>query len=328
MFATHLGSLPGTDFRAAVRLVRDRLGRADLPELPARGVGAQLVGRGASLLDGLAVDLQPAGWRLTDHPGRDQRRALALFRRDLDDLEEECSTFAGPAKLSVAGPWTLAAGVELARGELVLADAGATRDLAASLASGLADLVGELRRRFPAASWTVQLDEPSLPAVSSGALRTASGFGRHRAVDESVIGGGLTAVASAVAAAGAQVALHCCAPGLQLQWLERAGIGTVALDVALLTDHDLAALAGWLESGNQVWWGVQPTQVPDLVLSRDQLVATHRRVVDRLGLDPVVVDERSAVSPACGLAGWSEGTVPRVFDSLVWLAEAALESTT
>jgi methionine synthase II (cobalamin-independent) len=328
MFATHLGSLPGTDFRAAVRLVRDRLGRADLPELPARGVGAQMIGRSASVLDGLAVDLQPAGWRLTDHPGRDQRRARALFRRDLDDLEEECSTFAGGAKLSVAGPWTLAAGIELPRGELVLADVGATRDLAGSLASGLTNLVDELRRRFPAAAWTVQLDEPSLPAVHAGALRTASGYGRHRAVDEATVGQGLAVVASAVVAAGAEVAVHSCAPGMQLEWLERAGIGTVALDVGLLADRDLEALGSWLESGRQVWWGVQPTQLPDHVLSRDELLATHRRIVGQLGLDPVVVDERSAVSPACGLAGWSAGAVSRVFDSLVWLAEAAPDLTT
>ncbi|MGJ6979347.1 methionine synthase [Aestuariimicrobium soli] len=324
-FATHLGSLPGENYPAAVGLVADSFEQLAVPELPARGVGAHLLGRTAALLSGLAVDLQPAGWRLTDHAGADQRRALALFRRDLDDLEERAHDRAGTAKLSVAGPWTLAAGLDLPRGELVIADRGAARELAASLGEGLSSLVGELRRRFPGLTWTLQLDEPSLPAVHAGSVATSSGYRRHRAVDEAVIGHHLRLVADAVTAAGATVALHSCAPGIDLEWLIRGGIDTVALDVGTLTDGDLDALSGWIEAGRTVWWGVQPTHQPDRVLGRDALLDGHRRLVRRLGIDPQLVASRSAFTPACGLAGWSAATVPQVFSNLTWLAETVDE---
>ena len=53
-----------------------------LPELPARGVGADLVGRTAALLVDLPVEVQPSGWRLSDRPGRDHHRAVDHLRRD------------------------------------------------------------------------------------------------------------------------------------------------------------------------------------------------------------------------------------------------------
>ena len=46
--ATGIGSLPGTDVREALRMVRDTLGDGHLPylpELPARGPGADIIGR-------------------------------------------------------------------------------------------------------------------------------------------------------------------------------------------------------------------------------------------------------------------------------------------
>jgi hypothetical protein len=107
-----------------------------LPELPARGPGADLIGRAAGLLVDLPVDLQPSGWRLVDRPGVDLRRARDLLARDLDALEEVAEGYAGPLKVQVAGPWTLAATVERPRGDRVLADHGARRELAQALAEG------------------------------------------------------------------------------------------------------------------------------------------------------------------------------------------------
>jgi len=94
-----VGSLPGADIRAAVRLVVDVAADAGadlihLPELPARGAPASITGRGVGLLVDLAADLQPAGWRLTGGGvsaaggGHDQRRARSLLAQDLDALEE------------------------------------------------------------------------------------------------------------------------------------------------------------------------------------------------------------------------------------------------
>ena len=89
--ATGIGSWPGTDLREALRTVRDLLaedGLPYLPEAPARGPGADLIGRTAGLLVDLTVDLQPSGWRFVDRPGHDARRTSSLWRQDLDDLAE------------------------------------------------------------------------------------------------------------------------------------------------------------------------------------------------------------------------------------------------
>jgi hypothetical protein len=181
--ATGVGSLPGTDPREAVRTVLGLLGDLPfLPELPERGPHADLVGRSTALLVDLPVDLQPTGWRLVGRPSRDGRRAADLLARDLDALEEAASSAPPPAlKVACAGPWTLAASVELTRGDKVLADPAAVDDLAQSLAEGLLRQLQDLHARLPDTRLVLQLDEPSLPAVLAGRVRTASGFGTLRA---------------------------------------------------------------------------------------------------------------------------------------------------
>ena len=182
--STGIGSWPGTDIRDAIKIAFAECPDLPyLPELPARGAYAGLIGRSTALLAGLAVDLQPAGWRLADGSGRDHRLALSTLRSDLDELEEQAQGYAGPVKYAVAGPWTLAATVERPRGDRVLADHGARRELGQSLAEGLADLVAEMRRRLPETQPVVQLDEPLLPTVLAGGVATASGFSRHRTVE-------------------------------------------------------------------------------------------------------------------------------------------------
>ncbi|MEB0161031.1 hypothetical protein QN405_25765, partial [Pseudomonas sp. AH2 (2023)] len=86
----------------------------------------------------LTVDLQPAGWRLVGDgaPGVDHRRTRSLLAQDLDAVKEQAQEWEGPFKTQVAGPWTLAATVEKPRGDRVLSDHGARRDLAESLAEG------------------------------------------------------------------------------------------------------------------------------------------------------------------------------------------------
>ena len=182
--ATGIGSMPGEDFREAVRLVLGELpDLPHLPELPARGATAGMTGRAAALVAELGFDLQPAGWRLTDAPGVDHRRARSLLAQDLDVLEEQTQGYAGPLKLQVAGPWTLASTVEKPRGDKVLSDVGARRDLAQALAEGVRDHLADVRRRVPGAELLLQVDEPALPLVLAGRVPTASGFHRHRSVD-------------------------------------------------------------------------------------------------------------------------------------------------
>ena len=97
-----------------------------LPELPARGPYAETIGRSTAFLAGLAADLQPAGWRLTDASGRDHRLAISTLRADLDLLEEHAQGYQGTIKLSVAGPWTMAAMMERARGGDTIPPRGST----------------------------------------------------------------------------------------------------------------------------------------------------------------------------------------------------------
>lgn len=136
--ATGIGSLPGTDIVEAVKLVFGELPELPfLPELPERGPGADMLGRSAGLLVELPVELYAARWRLAARPGRDARRIADLRERDLDTLTEQATGFQGLLKIQSAGPWTLATNLEMRSGGPILRDAGAVRDLTASLAEGL-----------------------------------------------------------------------------------------------------------------------------------------------------------------------------------------------
>jgi len=302
--ATGVGSLPGTDAEAALRTVLDELpDLPHLPELPERGPGADLVGRGAALLLDLHVDLQPAGWRLVDRPGRDERRARDLLERDLDVLAEVAARWSGPFKVQVAGPWTLAAALELTRGNRALADEGAVRDLGASLREGVAAHLMDVSRRLPGARLVVQVDEPALPAVLAGLLPTASGFGRLPAVPEP---DATEALRRLVAAAHpAYPVVHCCANDAPVPLLRAAGFRGVSVDTATLTratDDDLGAA---VEADVTLLLGLVPTADPVLSDLTDT-VAPVRSLWRRLGLSADALRERVAVTPACGLAGAGE----------------------
>ncbi|GAA1508816.1 methionine synthase [Nocardioides humi] len=311
--ATGVGSFPGDDqrdFDEALAIVlgelaADERGLPFLPEVPGRGATAGLTGRTLGLVAELDADLQPEGWRLTGTSGAppvDQRRARSLLAQDLDALEERAAGHTGPVKVQVAGPWTLAATVERPRGDKLLADHGARRELAQALAVAVTDHLADLRRRLPVASELVlQLDEPALPAVLAGRVPTASGFGKHRTVHPPEASEALSWVLAAAAEAGATPWVHCCAPDVPIGLLRGAGARGVMLDLDLLDadGHDASAEA--LEAGETVVLGVVPTTGP---LPGDKvLVERVLRWLDLLGLDPERVGGGLVVSPACGLAG-------------------------
>src|SRR5690242_3325262 len=180
--------MPGDDAREAAKTVTGSFEDFPfLPELPARGPGADMIGRTAGMLVELYARVEPSGWRFGDRPGRDTKRARAWLGEDLDALEEFTQGYEGPLKVQAVGPWTLAASVELHRGEAALRDPGACRDLAASLVEALTAHLAGLRRRVPGARPVLQLDEPSLTAVLRGQVRTASGYRTHRVVDRAVV---------------------------------------------------------------------------------------------------------------------------------------------
>lgn len=313
MRATGIGSFPGEeqrDFDEALAVVLGELATDErdlpfLPEVPGRGAPAGMIGRTLGLVSELDADLQPGGWRLTGTSGApavDQRRARSQLGQDLDTLEDSASEHAGPFKVQVTGPWTLAATVERPRGDKLLADHGARRDLAQALALAVADHLADLRRRLPRASELIlQLDEPALPAVLAGAIPTASGFGRHRTVHPPEVSDALGWVIEAAIDAGATPWVHCCAADAPLGLLRGAGARGLLVDLALLDaeGHDGAAEA--LEAGGTVVLGVVPTS--EAGIGDKELVERVLRWLDMLGLDLERLSGSLAVSPACGLAG-------------------------
>ncbi len=311
--ATAVGSMPGTDYAEAVRLVLGELpDLPHVPELPGRGVTAGMTARGLAVVEGLAADLQPAGWRLTDASGVDHRRARSLLAQDLDTVEELAHDYAGSFKTQVAGPWTLAATVEKPRGDKVLSDHGARRELAQALAEGVRHHLGDLRRRLRGVDrWIVQVDEPALGAVVAGQVPTASGYGRHRSVDLPEASTHLEWVVAAIADAGGEAWVHACAP--QTPWSLVAGTGVEGLsaDLDMLGPADLDTFAEALEAGRSVALGVVPATDPETVPSDARITERVQRWLDMLGLDPEVVGDRLVVTPTCGLAGATPGWADR-----------------
>jgi hypothetical protein len=304
--ATGVGSMPGTDQAQAMAVILGELPDIPhLPELPARGVGADMIGRAAAMLVDVPVETTPGGWRLAARPGRDQRRAAGLLSADMDAAQEVAGDWTGPFKVQACGPWTLAATLELPRSQNpALADPGAVADLTASLAEGIAAHVAEIRGRIPGATVLLQLDEPALPGVLAGSVPTASGLNRVGAVDTTVTSAGLRAVLDAAAVFGL---VHCCARRVPFRILNEAGARAVSVDLSLLRgEEEQDALAEVVEAGLGILAGVvqiserRPGGAPPKPSETGQGVLDlwHRMGIGVKGLDRQVV-----LTPACGLAG-------------------------
>ncbi|MFN2559862.1 MAG: methionine synthase [Jatrophihabitans sp.] len=305
---TGIGSLPGTDPADAAALVFGELpDLPHLPELPERGAGGDMIGRTAALLVDLPVELVPSGWQIAAHPGRDLRRASDLLARDLDALQNAAGGYSGALKLQAAGPLTLAAAVELRTGHKVVSDAGALRDLTESLAEGLAGHLADAAARLPGAPLVLQLDEPSLPAVLAGEIRTPSGYGTVRALDRQVVEQSVRTVLG-VAPPGGRV-VHSCAAGTPIGLLTAAGADAVGVDASLLGVPDYDALGEAVEAGVALWLGVVPATDSDVTLDRAR--GPIRRMWSELGFDPELLATTVVATPTCGFAGASPGYVRR-----------------
>jgi methionine synthase II (cobalamin-independent) len=313
--ASGVGSWPGDDATAYAEAVRIVLGEAPdlpyLPELPARGAPAGMVGRTLAVIGDLGFDLQPAGWRLTAAAGIDHRRARSLLAQDLDQLEEQAQDVRGTLKVQLAGPWTLAATVEKPRGDKVLSDHGARRELAHALAEGVAAHLTDVRRRVAADRVIVQVDEPALPAVLAGQVPTASGFGKHRSVHPPEASAALEVV---LAAAGEEPWVHCCAADAPWTLVRGAGARGISADLAVLGADALDVVAEALEAGDRVALGLVPALDPEAPPDASTLTERVLRLLDMLGLDPEEVSPRLVVTPACGLAGASAAWARRATD--------------
>ncbi|MDQ0686427.1 MULTISPECIES: methionine synthase [Streptomyces] len=318
--ATGVGSLPGGDAREAAKTATGSF--EDFPflaELPARGPGADMIGRSAGLLVELYARVEPSGWRLGDRPGRDTKRARSWLREDLDALEEHTQGYEGQLKVQAVGPWTLAAALELRSGEAALSDPGACRDLAGSLAEGLRLHLAEVRRRVPGAHVVLQLDEPSLTAVLRGHVRSASGYRTHRAVDRQVVEGTLRDVVGVHG--DGPVVVHSCAPDVPFALLRRSGAAAVSFDFSLLTERDDDVIGEAVEAGTRLFAGVVPGVDAPLSDPAGSVMGV-RTLWRRLGLRPGLLAEAVTLTPSCGLAGASPGYARRALAHCVRAARS------
>ena len=321
---TGVGSMPGEDVRESLRVIRGEVGDfAFVPELPARGPHAGMIGRAPGRA-GRARGRPAARWlALGVGSGSDFRRARSLLAQDLDVAEEMLADHAGPLKVQVTGPLTLAAHVERARGDKLVADHGARRELAESLAEGLHDARG--RRPPPvrrAEQIVVQVDEPRITAVLGGGVPTASGFGRHRTVHAArgrraaAPGGGRDH------GAGARPVVHSCAADVPVALLAGAGFTAISFDLGLAEPDDTWSES--FEAGTDLWPGVVPSM--DAEVTDADLRSRLERFFDRLGFDEDAYAHRTVVTPTCGLAGASPAWARRALSLAQGVAGASAHS--
>ena len=285
-------------------MVGELLSLPHLVELPARGVGADMIGRAGALLIDIAIDTTPRGYRLAARPGAVSRRARSFLDEDIDAMEEawERAGLRGAErtmKVQAPGPVTLAAQLELAGGHRAITDPGALRDLTSSLAEGIALHRAEVARRLQSPV-VVQLDEPSLPAALAGRLTGVTALTPVHPVDETAV---VDLLDECVAAAGAQVAVHCCAAGVPWEALRRSKIQAVGIDWSVVDQSSLDGMGEFVDSGATAVLGIVPTTAPERRPSAEQLAETVAALTDRLGFPRQLLAERIGVTPACGLAG-------------------------
>lgn len=190
-----------------------------------------------------------------------------------------------PVKLQLTGPVTLG---------LALVDAGAPVDVAFEVAAAAVRAEGEavvdlFRRRLPAASLVVFLDEPGLTATLP--------IDGEAAVD-------LLSSALAVLEDDAVTGVHCCGP---TDWRLATAAGATILSMPVERESVLAsasAINTHLDRGGWIAWGAVPTNEP-LGTDADRLWRRLSSVwcdLVRAGCDPIRLRQQALVTPACGLA--------------------------
>lgn len=326
--ATALGPWPGSDPAEAIRTIRGELGDPHLPflpELPARGVGSDAAGRTGSLLVDLDIDVQPYGWRLVDRPGKDSRRAASALATDINILADVAGAedvSATELKLQLMGPLTLAASLHLHNGERALLDYGARRDIAESLAAGVAEHLRKVSAAVPEARIVVQVDEPDIAAVMAGTIPTASGYRTLRSVRGEEVTGAWRLVIDALKAAGA-VETVISVPEIEapIDRILAAGADGVAVPLRALTTRQWEQLAGAVESGKRLWAGALPTEDPGAVLPRTAaIVESIWKPWRQLGLQASGLSGLR-VTPSTGLEGFTPAAARAVLTKLTHVAD-------
>lgn len=308
---TAVGSFPGTNVREIVAVIAGEIpGLPVLPELPARGPGADMIGRTGALLGRLssafALTTTPTGWRIDSSVSgalpKAMRVAGAWLGEDLDAFEERFRDLDGPVKVQLAGPFTMASSIELVSGERLLADAGAVRELVAATEMAAAEIVANIQRRVPGAQVWCQFDEPLLDRVVSGQIRRVATRSTIDVPDH-VVTRGLAALADIEQAVA--VGVHSCASRPPIHQLSEAGFDFISCDLTVIADRREevrraleSQLAQYVEAGGQLIAGVDA--------EADQLrtrIGALEQWASRTGIDLTGVASQVKLTSPCGLAG-------------------------
>jgi hypothetical protein len=275
------------------------------------------------MLEELAVDVQPFGWRLVDRPGKDSRRAASALATDINILADVAGAEDRPAaeiKVQLVGPLSLAAGLHLHNGERALLDYGARRDLAASLAAGVGLYLSRVSAAVPGARLVVQVDEPDIASVLAGTIPTSSGYRTLRAVPVSEARESWRLVLEALRAAGAaEVVIAVPEIEAPFEQILAAGADGVAVPLKALTSRQWEQLAGAVESDKRLWIGALDTTGNSLPKVADCVEAVWRPW-RQLGL-PATALSSVRVTPSSGLAGQTPAVATAVLGRLTQLAD-------
>jgi hypothetical protein len=290
---TGVGSLPHRDASAAAAFSMSEHDVMVVPSLPRRSPAESMIAQGVVGIPGvmvgqygsIAVDvrrLDPADEVATD-VGRD---GFVGFRTFLS-AASAAGADGRPVKWQLVGPVTLG---------LALVRAGAPADVAFDVAvnavrAHVRTLAEEVAAALPSSTQIIVLDEPSLVELLAPSFPLAP----EPAVD---------LVSSALAAAepyGA-VGVHCCGP-TDVASLIAAGPDLLSLPAG----KELLPAAGYLQEflaqGGWFAWGAVATDGPIGVTAGrawHHLSGVWCELVQR-GVDPVLLRQRSLVTPVCGL---------------------------
>lgn len=302
---TGIGSWPGADARETAATILGELGGfPHLAELPARGLGADMVGRTGGILVDVNLDVSTRSYRVAARRGNVAKRAEDFLNQDLDALEEawETARLVGAdhvIKVQAAGPLTLGAELEVANGSRVLVDRGALRDIAESLGEGLARHGAEVTRRT-GARVIVQLDEPQMSAVLAGSLPGRTKMESVPALPEPEA---LAILDSAIEGCGLPTIVHSCSSDLPWDLLRRSKAFAVSFDLSLISSGDLDGIGQLFDAGKQLALGLVPAMAPEKPITWKECAMPAVTLIDRLGFSRELLQTQVAVTPRCGLAG-------------------------
>jgi hypothetical protein len=301
--ATGVGSLPHRSVHDAAAFALREYDIPAIPSLPRRSPAEGMIAQAVVGLSGvtlgqygsIAVDakaLDPCAPVVTDF-GNDAFAGLRTFLAVARARE-----LRGPVKWQFVGPVTL--GVALARAgvDTTTAFAVAGRAVRAHVTA----IARAVAASLPDSPQIVLLDEPWLGDLMSEGFPIAP----DPAID--LVSGAMAAVEPV-----ATVGVHCCG-AVDVASLIAAGPAVLSLPVR----EDLTAVAGYLvrflDGGGLIAWGAVSTDGPIPTSSERpwRLLAEVWCALVERGCDPVLLRQRSLVTPHCGLGLHTPAIADRV----------------